>query len=111
MHIRKTNSASCDLEKKLALPKRRPGNLLHAEFVISRNQRLHHKWLVTSHVSLITTSNAFTKQALTGLGYITKCLSGPDGGDLDEFDKFGLKSCELTLSKALLRSAKRACDR
>jgi len=36
MHIRKTNSAGCDLEKKLALPKRRPGNLLHAEFVISK---------------------------------------------------------------------------
>src|SRR5215471_12346469 len=63
MHIRKTNSAGCDLEKKLALPKRRPGNLLHAEFLISRNQRLHHKWLVTGHVSLITSSNAFTKQA------------------------------------------------
>src|SRR5215472_16290184 len=63
MHIRKTNSAGCDLEKKLALPKRRPGNLLHAEFVISRNQRLHHPWLVTGHVSLITSSNAFTKQA------------------------------------------------
>src|SRR5262249_266246 len=63
MHIRKTNSAGCDLEKKLALPKRRPGNLLHAEFMISRNQRLHHRWLVTGHVSLITSSNAFTKQA------------------------------------------------
>jgi integrase len=25
-------------------------------------------------------------------------LSGPDGGDLYEFEKFGLKSCELTLS-------------
>src|SRR5262245_37772589 len=62
MHIRKTNSTGCDLEKKLALPKRRPGNLLHAEFVISRNQRLHHPWLVTGHVPLITSSNAFTKQ-------------------------------------------------
>lgn len=49
--------------------------------------------------------------ALTGVDYITKCLSGADGGDLYEFDKFGLKSCELTLSKALLRNAKRACDR
>src|SRR5215469_4844541 len=63
MHIRKTNSAGCDLEKKLALPKRRPGNLLHAEFAISRHQRLHHRWLVTGHVSLITSSNTFTKQA------------------------------------------------
>jgi len=48
--------------------------------------------------------------ALTGVGYITKCLSGPDGGNLYEFDKFGLKSCELRLSKAL-RNAKPACDR
>ena len=38
-------------------------------------------------------------------------MSGPDSGDLYQFDKFGLKSCELTLSKALLRNAKRACDR
>src|SRR5215475_3740981 len=59
MHIRKTNSTGCDLEKKLALPKRRPGNLLHAEFVISRNQRLHHPWLVTGHVSLITFFKCF----------------------------------------------------
>jgi hypothetical protein len=49
--------------------------------------------------------------ALTGVGYITGCLSEPDGGDLYEFDKFGLKSCELMLSKALLRNAKWACDR
>ncbi len=49
--------------------------------------------------------------ALTGVGYITECLSEPGSGDLYEFDKFGLKSCELTLSKALLRNAKRACDR
>src|ERR1700747_785911 len=70
MHIRKTDSAGCDLEKKLALPKRRPGNLLHAEFVISRNQRLHHRWLVTGHVSLITSSNAFTKQAPSKSGLI-----------------------------------------
>lgn len=49
--------------------------------------------------------------ALTGVGYVTKCLSESDGGDLYEFDKFGFKSCELMLSKALLRVAKRACDR
>ena len=49
--------------------------------------------------------------ALTGVSYITKCLSESDGGDLYELDKFGLKSCELTLSKALLINAKRACDR
>jgi len=36
--------------------------------------------------------------------YITERLSEPGKGDLYEFDKFGLKSCELTLSKALLRS-------
>ena len=42
--------------------------------------------------------------ALTGVDYITECLSEPGKGDLYEFDKFGLKSCELTLSKALLRS-------
>jgi hypothetical protein len=49
--------------------------------------------------------------SLTGVDYVTKCLSGPDGGDLYELDKFGLKSCELTLSKALLVNAKRACDK
>jgi hypothetical protein len=49
--------------------------------------------------------------ALTSVGYITECLSEAGNGDLYEFDKFGLKSCELTLSKALLRNAKRACDR
>jgi hypothetical protein len=49
--------------------------------------------------------------ALTGLGYITECLSEQNGGDLYELDNFGLKSCELTLSRALLRKAKRACDR
>ena len=49
--------------------------------------------------------------SLTGVDYVTKCLSGPDGGDLYELDKFGLKSCELTLSKALLINAKRACDK
>ena len=49
--------------------------------------------------------------ALTGVDYITKCLSEPDSGDVYEFDKFGLKSCELALSKARLRNAKRACDR
>ncbi len=42
--------------------------------------------------------------ALTGVDYITECLSEPGNGDLYEFDRFGLKSCELTLSKALLRS-------
>jgi hypothetical protein len=30
---------------------------------------------------------------------------------ISTFDKFGLKSCELTLSKTLLTNAKRACDR
>jgi hypothetical protein len=49
--------------------------------------------------------------SLTGVDYVAKCLSGPDGGDLYELDKFGLKSCELTLSKALLINAKRACDK
>lgn len=43
--------------------------------------------------------------SLTGVDYITKCLSEPDGGDLYELGKFGLKSCELTLSKPLLGNA------
>ena len=49
--------------------------------------------------------------SLTGVDYIVKCLHGTFGGDLYELDKFGLESCELTLSKALLLNAKRACDK
>jgi hypothetical protein len=52
------------------------------------------EWLVSGN----------SNPALTGVGYITECLSEPGSGDLYAFDKFGLKSCELALSKALMRS-------
>lgn len=70
--------------------------------------RLMHKWEgLGGGMARIRKFNP----SLTGVGYITKCLSEPDGGDLYELNKFGLKSCELTLSKALLLNARRACDR
>jgi hypothetical protein len=69
---------------------------------------MSHKWEeLGGGMARIRTYNP----ALTGLGYITECLSEQNGGDLYELDNFGLKSRELTLSKALLRKAKRACDR
>lgn len=53
-------------------------------------------------------------QRLGGVGYVTKCLGSPDGGDVYESAKFGGGHCELMLSDAtwgILRSIRMRTER